>query len=119
MGTSNTAVSANRSETVGSYTGTHTFTISYESSGPNTSVLLANYQRGEAALRFGETPTYPGFSQAGTPGADGNPASNLGMFTTVTAAFNGPITVVPEPSTFGLAAFAGVAVAALRRRPRA
>ncbi len=88
--------------------GTHTFSLRFD--GPDSVAGMLAGVAGEAALRYGMTPTLAGFQIAGTPGDDGEEAEALGHFVTVyviSLAPGGSPAPVPEPGTVGMV---GVAV---------
>lgn len=107
--------------TSGTFVGTHTFRLQYAAAENlftnNLNGLLFNNNTGEVALRFGENVTLPDLAGSATPGVDGDTADSLGLRTTITANFNGPISDVPEPSTYALTA-AGLALAVAQQRRR-
>jgi hypothetical protein len=94
-------------------TGTATYSLRYYSP---LAVTGSAGPAGEMALRYGLLPTLDGFTVAGTPGPDGDPASALGLSTEIYMLSFGPS--VPEPGSLSLTggALAALAAAAFRKR---
>jgi hypothetical protein len=82
---------------------------------PNTDAVVAFFNLGEAAVRFGLNPTCSPQIQSLTPsGADGETADALGQLSPVNVT---SLTPVPEPGTWSPLA-AGLAITALTARRR-
>jgi hypothetical protein len=108
----------------GAFIGTHDFVLQFSNSpSANAFINMANYTRGEGALRFGLDPSFS------TPGAttpdffygyyanapDGEDADDHGHFVTVSANFT-TLVAVPAPATLALFGFGLAALGLSRRR---